>query len=175
MKTPKAYEHMDPEQVGNKRRVLVSDLSGKSNVEYKAKELGVELGNNGYDSRKIVSEIKQLEQEGYQFDVADGSFKILLEKFTDQFKSHFELESFRVTIEKDKDQPCSAHATIKIAVGDKKEITAAEGYGPVSALDNALRKALGKFYRDLDTMRLVDFKVRVIDGTKPDLEHHRRL
>lgn len=166
MKIPKAYEHMDPAAVGNKRRVLVSDLAGKSNVEYKAKELGVELGNNGFDSRKIASEIKQLEQEGYQFDSADGSFKILLEKFTDQFQPHFQLESFRVTIEKDKDQPCSAHATIKISVNGKKEITAGEGYGPVSALDNALRKALGKFYPDLDTMRLVDFKVRVIDGSR---------
>ena len=166
MKTPRAYEHMDPGQVGNKRRVLVSDLSGKSNVEYKAKELGIELGKNGFDSRKIATEVKQLEQDGYQFDSADGSFKILLEKFTDQFRPHFELESFRVTIEKDKDQPCSAHATIKICVGDKKEITAGEGYGPVSALDNALRKALDKFYPDLDTMRLVDFKVRVIDGTR---------
>jgi 2-isopropylmalate synthase len=166
MKTPRAYEHMDPAMVGNSRRVLVSDLSGKSNVEYKAKELGVELGKNGFDSRQIASEIKQMEQEGYQFDTADGTFKILLEKFTDQFKPHFALESFRVTIEKDKDQPCSAHATIKISVGDKKEITAGEGYGPVSALDNALRKALDKFYPDLDTMRLVDFKVRVIDGTR---------
>ena len=166
MKTPLAYEDMDPAAVGNKRRVLVSDLAGKSNVEYKARELGVELGNNGYDSRQIASEIKQLEQEGYQFDSADGSFKILLEKFTDQFQPHFELESFRVTIEKDKDQPCSAHATIKISVSGKEEITAGEGYGPVSALDNALRKALGKFYPDLDTMRLVDFKVRVIDGSR---------
>ena len=166
MKTPRAYEHMDPEMVGNSRRVLVSDLSGKSNVEYKAKELGIELGKNGFDSSRIASEIKQMEQEGYQFDTADGTFKILLEKFTDQFKPHFALESFRVTIEKDKDQPCSAHATIKISVGGKKEITAGEGYGPVSALDNALRKALDKFYPDLDTMRLVDFKVRVIDGTR---------
>jgi 2-isopropylmalate synthase len=166
MKTPRAYEHMDPGQVGNKRRVLISDLSGKSNVEYKAKELGIELGKNGFDSRKIASEVKQLEQEGYQFDTADGSFRILLEKFTDQFRPHFELESFRVTVEKDTDQPCSAQATIKIRVGDRQEITAGEGYGPVSALDNALRKALDKFYPDLDTMRLVDFKVRVIDGTR---------
>jgi 2-isopropylmalate synthase len=166
MKTPKAYEHIDPQLVGNERRVLVSDLSGRSNVEYKAKELEVILGNNGFDSRKIVEQIKQLEQEGYQFDVADGSLKILLEKLTDQFQPLFELESFRVTIEKDKDQPCSAHATVKIAVGDRKEITAAEGYGPVSALDNALRKALGRFFPDLDTMRLVDFKVRVIDGRR---------
>ena len=164
MKVPRAYEHVTPESVGNDRRVLISDLSGKSNIEYKAKELGVELGANGFDSRKIVSEIKRMEQEGYQFDVADGSFKILIEKFTEQFQPLFELESFRVTIEKDKDRPCSAHATIKISVEGKEEITAAEGSGPVSALDNALRKALDKFFPQLDAMRLVDFKVRVIDG-----------
>ncbi len=164
MKVPRAYEHMNAEDIGNNRRVLVSDLSGKSNVEYKAKELGVELGENGLDSRKIVSEIKRMEQEGFQFDVADGSLKILLEKFTQQFSPLFELESFRVSIEKNKDQPCSSQATIKISVDNREEITAAEGYGPVSALDNALRKALGKFFPDLDTMRLVDFKVRVIDG-----------
>ncbi len=164
MKTPKAYEHMNPKIVGNMRRVLVSDLSGKSNIEYKAKELGVNLGANGYDSKKIVEKIKNLEQEGYQFDVADGSLKILMQKFTDQYIPSFELESFRISIEKDKEQPCSAHATIKISVDGKQEITAAEGHGPVSALDNALRKALNKFFPDLDSMGLVDFKVRVIDG-----------
>jgi len=164
MKVPRAYEHIDPVRVGNERRVLISDLSGKSNVEYKAKELGIELDVNGSDSRKIVSEIKQMEQAGFQFDVADGSFKILLEKFTDQFSPTFELESFRVTIEKDKDQPCSAHATVKISVDGAQEITAAEGSGPVGALDNALRKALDKFFPHLNGMRLVDYKVRVIDG-----------
>ena len=164
MKEPRAYEHMDPAQVGNRRRVLVSDLSGKSNVEYKAKELGVTLGGNGFDSRVIVGRIKEMEEQGYQFDMADGTFKIMVEKFTEQFQPLFDLESFRVSIEKDKDQPCTAHATIKVAVGGSEEITAAEGLGPVSALDNALRKALGRFYPDLDTMRLVDFKVRVIDG-----------
>ena len=164
MKNPRAYEHTTPELIGNKRRVLISDLAGKSNVEYKAKELGVDLNVNGSSTRQIVSEIKKMEQQGFQFDVADGSFKILLEKHTRQFDPSFDLESFRVTIEKDKDQPCSSHATIKIAVGDKKEITSAEGNGPVSALDNALRKALEKFYPGLDSMGLVDFKVRVIDG-----------
>jgi 2-isopropylmalate synthase len=165
MKVPRAYEHMNPELVGNERRVLISDLAGKSNVEYKAKELGIELGANGFDSRKIVSEIKRMEEKGYQFEVADGSFKILMEKLTKQFKPLFELKSFRVHIEKEKDRPCSAHATIKISVGDTEEITAAEGNGPVSALDNALRKALEKFYvADLDSMHLVDFKVRVIDA-----------
>jgi len=166
MKVPEAYEHMDPQRVGNERRVLISDLSGRSNVAYKARELGVELDEEGIDSRRIVAEIKQLEQDGYQFDVADGSFKILLEKLTEVFTPLFELESFRVTIEKDKGQPCQSHATVKVAVGGKFEITAAEGYGPVSALDNALRKALGRFFPDLDTMRLVDFKVRVIDGSR---------
>lgn len=164
MKAPRAYEHMQPEVVGNQRRVLMSDLAGKSNVEYKAKEMGVDLCANGCDSKAIVAAIKQMEDEGYQFDVADGSFQIMLEKFTEQFKPLFDLESFRVTIEKDKDLPCSAHATIKISVGDSHEITAAEGLGPVSALDNALRKALGNFYPDLETMKLVDFKVRVVDG-----------
>ena len=166
MKASRAYEHMSPELVGNQRRVLMSDLAGKSNVEYKAKEMGVDLGANGSDSKAIVAAIKQMEDEGYQFDVADGSFQIMLEKFTEQFKPLFDLESFRVTIEKDKDLPCSAHATIKISVGDSHEITAAEGLGPVSALDNALRKALGNFYPDLDTMKLVDFKVRVVDGSE---------
>ncbi len=164
MKDPRGYEHMNPELLGNRRRVLVSDLSGKSNIEYKARELGIDLGGNGFDSQKIVTQIKNLEQQGYEFDVADGSFKILVEKFTNQFKSVFDLESFRITIEKDKDKPCTAHATIKIAVEGQNEITAAEGNGPVSALDNALRKALDKFYPHLDSMRLVDFKVRVIDG-----------
>ena len=164
MKLPRAYEHIDPALVGNHRRVLVSDLSGKSNVVYKAKELGIDLNANGSDSRQIVTRIKDLEEQGYQFDVADGSFKILLEKFTEQFKPYFELESFRVSIEKDQDLPCSAQATIKISVDGRQEITAAEGSGPVSALDNALRKALDRFFPDLDAMRLVDFKVRVIDG-----------
>jgi 2-isopropylmalate synthase len=165
MKVPRAYEHIDPALVGNKRRVLVSDLGGRSNVIYKAKELGVDLDVNGCDSRKIAAEIKNLEDQGYQFDVADGSMKILLQKFTEQFNPLFALESFRVTIEKDKDHLCKAHAMIKITVDGEQEITAAEGYGPVSALDNALRKALGKFFPDdLEAMRLVDFKVRVIDG-----------
>ncbi len=162
MKEPRAYEHIAPELVGNSRRVLVSDMSGRSNVTYKAQELGIDP--NGLDSREIVRHVKDLEQAGWEFDGADGSFKILMEKHLDRFVPHFELESFRVTIEKDQDQPCSARATIKIDVDGKKEITAAEGLGPVSALDNALRKALDKFYPEIDGMRLVDFKVRVIDG-----------
>jgi 2-isopropylmalate synthase len=164
MKEPRAYEHMDPALVGNKRRVLVSDMSGRSNVEYKAKEMGLDIGCNGKNCEEIVAEIKSMEDQGYQFDVADGSMKILLEKFTQQFEPLFELESFRISVEKDEQKECTSHAIIKIKVDGTHEITAAEGHGPVSALDNALRKALGKFYPHLDAMSLVDFKVRVIDG-----------
>jgi len=165
MKTPKAYEHIEPGVIGNERRVLISDLSGKSNIDYKAKELGIELGGNGFDSKRIAKEIKQLEHEGYQFDAAEGSFELLLKKLTGQFEPLFQLESFRVAIEKEKDLPCRAYATIKISVGDQEEITAAEGTGPVNALDNALRKALNKFFSvDLEKVQLVDFKVRVIEG-----------
>ncbi|OEU44668.1 MAG: citramalate synthase [Desulfobacterales bacterium S7086C20] len=165
MKTPKAYEHIAPEATGNERRVIMSDLCGKSNVDYKAEELGIKLGGKGFDSKKIAQEIKRLEHNGYQFDAAEGSFELLLRRLTDQFKPLFSLDSFRVAIEKDKDLPCRAYATIKISVNGEQEITAAEGDGPVSALDNALRKALTKFFPvDLEKMRLVDFKVRVIEG-----------
>ncbi len=163
-KIARAYEHMDPELVGNHRRVLVSEQSGRSNIEYKAKELGVDLKNDKKNGINIVSNIKELENYGYEFDIADGSLKLLMEKLTGQFKPRFELESFRVSVEKDMERPCYSHAMIKIKVGDKSEITSAEGDGPVSALDNALRKALSYIYPELNNMRLVDFKVRVIDG-----------
>jgi 2-isopropylmalate synthase len=164
LKNPAAYEHVDPERVGNRRRVLVSDLSGKSNIEYKSQEMGIRLGGNGYDSHKIVQEIKKLEDQGYQFDAAEGSLELLMKKVTGQFKEPFTLESFRVTIEKDRSGPSTSQATIKISVGEDEEITAAEGDGPVNALDNALRKALTNFFPHIQEMGLVDFKVRVIDG-----------
>jgi 2-isopropylmalate synthase len=163
-KNPIAYEHMDPELVGNTRRVLVSDQSGKSNIEYKARELGIDLESDDFDTRRFVSEVKLLEQDGYQYDVADGSLKILMDKFRLQYQPRFELEAFRVTIEKDKARPCSSHAMVKINVDGVSEITAAEGSGPVSALDNAIRKGLHNFYEQIADMHLVDFKVRVIDG-----------
>ncbi|MFW6333921.1 MAG: citramalate synthase [Desulfosalsimonas sp.] len=165
MKEPRSYEHINPELVGNKRRVLISDMAGKGNIKYKARELGFPVDENGYDYAEIVNRIKQLEQEGYQYDVADGSLQILMEKLTDRFRPCFELESFRVTVEKEKDRPCHSHAVIKINVDGLEEITAAEGHGPVSALDNSLRKALNNVYgHALDPVHLVDFKVRVLDG-----------
>jgi len=164
LKNPAAYEHIAPEQVGNRRRVVVSDLSGKSNIDYKAREMEISLGGNGYDSHKIVSEIKKLEDQGYQFDAAEGSLELLIKKATGQFEEPFNLETFRVVIEKNQSGPAISHATIKISVGEEHEITAAEGDGPVNALDNALRKALTKFFPQIQGMGLVDFKVRVIDG-----------
>ena len=161
-KETKAYEHIEPCLVGNRRRVLISDLSGKSNIEYKAKELGYDIKN----SKKITKEIKKLENKGFQFDAADASFKILMDRFTDKLKTFFQLEKFRVTIEKDKNKKCYAYATIKLDINGKKEVTVAEGDGPVSALDNAMRKALCKVYKGLDSMQLIDFKVRVLDGKR---------
>ena len=165
LKKPLAYEHIEPGTVGNKRRVLVSDLSGKSNIEYKANEMGLTLGGNGYDSKKIVKEIKQMEDQGYQFDAAEGSLELLMKKSTGQFREPFSLLSLRVINEKNKYDQSISQATIKISVGDEEEITAAEGNGPVNAIDNALRKALSKFYPRIEEMRLVDFKVRVLEGS----------
>ena len=165
VKEPIAYEHIEPGTVGNKRRVLVSDLSGKSNIEYKAKEMDLTLGGNGYDSKKIVEEIKRMEDQGYQFDAAEGSLELLMKRTTGQFREPFSLLSLRVINEKNKDGQATSQATIKISVGDEEEITAAEGNGPVNAIDNALRKALSKFYPAIREMRLVDFKVRVLEGS----------
>ncbi len=164
LKSPLAYEHIRPEVVGNRRRVLISDLAGKSNVLYKAKELGLRLGGNGYDSEKIVQEVKRLEEEGYQFEAAEASFEVLVKRVSGGQEPPFKLESFRVIIEKNGDGRSTSQATIKIAVGEETEITAAEGDGPVNALDNALRKALYKFFPEVSRMHLVDFKVRVLDG-----------
>jgi len=166
MKNPESYEHVDPEKVGNRRRVLVSDLSGKSNIDYKIREMDITPGPNGYDSREIVREIKKLEDQGYQFDAAEGSLELLIKKASGQFEEPFILESFRVTVEKNQSGPSTSQATIKISVGNDQEITAAEGDGPVNALDNALRKALVKFYPRIGEMALVDYKVRVIDASE---------
>ena len=165
LKNPRAYEHLEPGTVGNKRRVLVSDLSGKSNIQYKADEMGIALGGNGYDSQKIVKEIKEMENKGYEFDAAEGSLELLMKKSTGQFQEPFALLSLRVINEKNKDGHSISQATIKISVEEEEEITAAEGNGPVNAIDNALRKALSKFYPRIKEMRLVDFKVRVLEGS----------
>jgi 2-isopropylmalate synthase len=165
-KNPQAYEHIRPQQVGNDQRVIVSDLAGKSNIAFKAREFGIDLGDNNAFNRKIVREIKQLEDQGFQFDAADGSLALLMKKITGVFKEPFTLQCFNVTNGKTGNQPSLCQATIKISVGDEVELTAAEGNGPVNALDHALRKALAKFYPQISEMHLVDFKVRIVEGSE---------
>lgn len=165
IKNPVAYEHIPPEMVGNDRRVLVSDLSGKSNIEFKARELGIDLGGESALSRRIVQQIKQLEDEGYQFDAAEGSLKLLIQKATGEFREPFSLECFHVLVTKTANSPSQALATIKVSVGGVEELTAAEGNGPINALDYALRKSLQRFYPEIDEMHLTDFKVRIVEGS----------
>lgn len=165
-KNSAAYEHMTPELVGNHRRVLVSDLAGKSNVEYKAKELGIDLAKNTSLSKKIVREVKLMEDRGFQFDAADGSLSLLIKKAIGEFVDPFTLECFSVVTSRTQNNPCLSQATIKISVDGEEELTAAEGNGPVNALDHALRKALTKFYPQIGEMRLIDFKVRTLEGSE---------
>jgi 2-isopropylmalate synthase len=166
VRNSRAYEHIQPELVGNHRRVLVSDLSGKSNVEYKAKELGIDLGKDDAVSKKIVREVKLMEDRGFQFDAADGSLSLLMKKAIGEFIEPFNLETFSVITSRTENNPCLSQATIKISVGGEEELTAAEGNGPVNALDHALRKALTKFYPQIKEMHLVDFKVRTLEGSE---------
>lgn len=166
VKNSKAYEHIQPELVGNHRRVLVSDLAGKSNVEYKAKELGIDLTKNDTLIKKIVQKVKVMEDRGFQFDAADGSLSLLIKKTIGEFIEPFNLETFSVVTSRSENNPCLSQATIKISVAGEEELTAAEGNGPVNALDHALRKALTKFYPQIKDMHLVDFKVRTLEGSE---------
>ncbi|MCL5267893.1 MAG: citramalate synthase [Bacteroidetes bacterium] len=166
MKSARTYEHISPELVGNSRRVLVSDLSGKSNVLYKVEELGIHLSGNNGQATSIVNKLKSLENEGYVYEDADASLEILIRKDIGEVTTPFELEALRIIIEKnDNDGVSHTEAVIKLRVGDKIEHTAAEGNGPVNALDNALRKALLQFYPQLAESKLTDYKVRVVDGS----------
>ncbi len=169
MKDPSTYEHLPPEQIGNKRRVLVSDLSGKSNIQYKAEELGMDLNVCGDKVPEIVQTLKKLENQGYQFEAAEGSLDLLIRKITGEWEDLFELKGFRVIIEKNEQGDVKSEATIRLLVNGEEEHTAADGNGPVHALDSALRKAICKFYPEVDQMQLSDYKVRVLnekDGTQ---------
>lgn len=163
LKDSKTYEHIDPELVGNRRRVLVSELSGLSNLLYKYKELNLQVDQQSPEGRRILTEIKNLENQGYQFEGAGGSFELLLRKAYNGYREPFVLESLRLMIEMREDKPSYAEAIIKLRVGDQVVHTAAEGNGPVNALDNALRKALERFYPGIRDMHLTDYKVRVLD------------
>ncbi|HOP84864.1 MAG TPA: citramalate synthase [Syntrophorhabdaceae bacterium] len=168
-RNPETYEHIEPHLVGNRQRVLISDLSGESSILYKAEEFNIDIEKDKKAAKEIVKKIKELEMRGYQFEGAEGSLELLIKKALGLHKKYFDLIGFRVIVEKkEKNQPIS-EATIMVKVGDRIEHTAALGTGPVNALDNAFRKALYKFYPSLKAMDLVDYKVRVLstkDGTK---------
>ncbi len=166
LKESSLYEHIDPKTVGNRQRVLVSELAGQSNIRYKAKELGIELPDSGELFKKIVQRIKKLEYEGFQFDVAEASFELLLHHELGKFKPFFEVLESKVHIESAKNREPVDQAILKIEVNDEIEMTAADGDGPVNALDKALRKVLRGFYPAIRTIKLVDYKVRVLEEKK---------
>lgn len=164
-KNPKTFEHIDPTKVGNKRRILVSELSGVSNILHKAKEFNIDLTKESPNTKEILNKIKELEYSGYQFEGADASLELLINKTLKKHKTFFNLEGFRVIVEKREEKGrLISEATIKLRVNGIFEHTASEGNGPVNALDNALRKALLDFYPSLKNVKLVDYKVRVLDA-----------
>ncbi|BDV43375.1 (R)-citramalate synthase [Geotalea uraniireducens] len=160
---PETYEHLRPELVGNMTRVLVSDLSGRSNILAKAEEFNINMDSKDPVTLEILDNIKEMENRGYQFEGAEASFELLMKRALGTHRKFFSVIGFRVIDEKrHEDQKPFSEATIMIKVGGKVEHTAAEGNGPVNALDNALRKALEKFYPKLKEVKLLDYKVRVL-------------
>lgn len=164
VKNPLSYEHVDPEALGNKRCFLASELAGKTSILFKARELSYDLNKNDRNTKKLHKLIQNLEYEGYQFEAAEASFDLLIKRALKKYNKFFELEGFRVIVEKRQDNTLISEATVKIKVNNTKEHTASEGDGPVNALDSALRKALQDFYPELAQMHLSDFKVRVLDS-----------
>jgi 2-isopropylmalate synthase len=164
MKDPHSYEHIEPELVGNSRRVLVSDLSGQSNIVFKARELNIDLNRHQDKIPEIVNRLKELENLGYQYEAAEGSLELLISKIKSEYREFFNLKGFRILIEKNEDGEQRSEATIRMEVDNQVEHAAAEGDGPVNALDNALRKALTKFYPEINAMKLSDYKVRVLNA-----------
>lgn len=169
IKNPLTYEHLQPESVGNSRRVLLSDLSGQSNIRYKADELHLNMDEHKESIPQIVQTLKQKEHEGFMYEAAEASLALLIRKITHGETDVFDLKGFRMMIEKNEDTPIRSEATIRVNVNGITEHTAAESVGPVHALDQALRKALIKFFPEINEMQLSDYKVRVLnekDATK---------
>ena len=159
------YEHMDPNLVGNKRRVLISELAGRSNILFKAKEFNLDIEKHPEGVERVIRRVKELENRGYQFEGAEASFVLLVERELRPYKPFFDLKAFRVIVEEDREKDgLTAEATLKVAVDGRAEHTVAEGDGPVDALDKALRRALIPFYPSLKTLSLMDFKVRVVNA-----------
>lgn len=165
IKNRETYEHIDPEVVGNHQRVLVSDLAGRSNVIYKAKEYGINLAGKDHAVHEILLRIKDMESQGYEFEAAEASFELLIQEALGKKRKNFRLLGFRVIDEKRKEgDPPISEATIMVEVDGVVEHAAAMGSGPVHALDQALRKALTHFYPSLRELELLDYKVRVLSS-----------
>jgi 2-isopropylmalate synthase len=165
LKRSETYEHLKPELVGNTRRVLVSELSGQGNLMFKAKEWNMTIDKKNPASKKLLELIKDKEHEGYQYEAAEASFELLVKKSFDEWKDYFSLDYYKIFIEKNGKNSFSTEAIVKICVKDEVVLTAAEGNGPVNALDHALRKGLEQFYPLIKNMYLSDYKVRVLDET----------
>jgi 2-isopropylmalate synthase len=161
---PDAYEHVKPDAVGNGTRFVVSELAGKSTLQLKAKELGIEM--DGPALNEVVDTLKRLEHEGYHFEAADGSLELLMRRAAGWEHDFFRVESFRVITDEIGSRSFTTEATIKVHVGGDRIVTTAEGNGPVNALDKALRAAIGSRYPALDHVHLTDYKVRVLDTAK---------
>jgi len=164
-KLARTYEHVDPALVGNERIITISDMSGQSNVIVKAEKLGFKLAKGAPEVANILTEVKRLESEGYEFEAAEGSFELLIRRHLGQQRPLFELEEYHCSFRR----AAQAHwnkceATVKLRVNGQPEYTVAEGDGPVNALDAALRKALRPFYPGIDAIQLDDFKVRISNG-----------
>ena len=166
-KNPVTYEHIFPELVGNRQRILISDYAGRSSLLKKGEEYNIPLEKEGTEISSILHKLKGLESQGYQFEGAEGSLELMMRRATKGHKRSFDLVGFRLIVEKrmENEDPVS-EATIMIKVGGAIEHTAAVGNGPVNALDNALRKALEKFYPDLSEVKLLDYKVRVLAANR---------
>ncbi len=163
-KNPLTYEHIPPETIGNQRRIVVSDQAGLSNILAKARTFGIDLDRNNPTSRKILQQLKDLENQGYQFEAAEASFDLLMREALGTRQTFFTLKGFQVHCDKSSDEICQALATVKVTVNGQDILEAAEGNGPVSALDAALRKALMNFYPMIAEFQLRDYKVRILDG-----------
>jgi len=164
-RNPLTYEHVEPEKVGNFRRILISDQAGKSNILHKAKKFGIKLDPKSPIAASIVSELKELENQGFQYEGAEASFELLMRRAIGTHANYFTLKGFRaINSKRIMDRPPETEATIRLEVGGHEVHTASMGDGPVNALDKAMRKALIRFYPTLEEIELVDYKVRVLTG-----------
>jgi len=159
---PESYEHVDPKLVGNESRVVVSELSGRSNVMSKAEELGLEVSSD--HGSRVLARVKELEAQGFAYEAAEASFALLMARDREGYEPPFEVLDFQVSVGRRRGAGMVSEATVKVQIGDDVILTAGEGNGPVSALDAALRKALRPFFPRVAEMHLSDYKVRILDG-----------